>query len=638
MAYSIVQTKASGEVSNASSIAVQFDDTTIAGNHFIATTVVWDGDGTAPSSHTMSDTYTNTWGAADRSQAFGLDSGNNEAILSVYRSVTGLEGETHEITCTFGDSGLSSTMGIYEVSGLNTDAPAVNSAANNAENSASVNSGSVTPNAAGFFLGVMSYEGGPATITPDTGNSWIELLEIDENNDTQVSASEYQDAAEGVGKAATWTISSNLCWCAVLVAYEEVSVVVIEQKTFQFFESGDELPHWDYSTAPLIEAGDITGSSDNSAGTQFLCSYPSTVNAGDLLIFVVGKDDDPAIVDVTGTLTEIGKGAAAGSLNGPYLYVGYKIAVGNEDSSNHEFSGDSEEFQGFCIRVPAGEFDSNRPIDAFSVVAGSNVDQETAVTPAFTVGRAGGTIIACGAVDIDPMDATFSPAGWTDLADVDAGEITAFISKRDAATTLYEAVGTAAFGINTTDSWAALAFVINAPRQADGRAPIDIAGADAVLVVDTDYGWHFRIESSGSVSAEDTFKIQYKHIEGTNTWTDVTDSSDVIRVSATADFANGADVPEFIEGLFNYYANNNAALDTSGALTLGAVLGSDSSFEGHLNFQILGSTVNDEDTVQLRVVYSDGDELEVYTDTPIITVNKPPTGFSNRVRMIISNT
>jgi hypothetical protein len=247
--------------------------------------------------------------------------------------------------------------------------------------------------------------------------------------------------------------------------------------------------------------------------------------------------------------------------------------------------------------------------------------------PAFATNSAGGRIVAFGGVDSDPMDDPFSPAGWTDrVAARDDGSQNSFIATRDAAASYPETVSAAAFGINTSDSAVVIGFVINAPPASYGHTPVDDAGEDVTLYVDTDYGWQFRIESSGAES-DDEYKLQYKHIEGTNTWTDVTSSSDVIITTLTSDFANGDDVPEYIGGSGTYTSDNNAALESTGALTLAANLAADYSFEGHLNFQIVSGDVDVDDTIQLRVVYGDGTVLDYYTDTPTITVavNGAPT-------------
>lgn len=50
--------------------------------------------------------------------------------------------------------------------------------------------------------------------------------------------------------------------------------------------------------APLIEAGDITESGNNTASSSWAVSYPNA-SAGDLLIFNLGWDDSTTTSSVT---------------------------------------------------------------------------------------------------------------------------------------------------------------------------------------------------------------------------------------------------------------------------------------------------------------------------------------------------
>ena len=213
-------------------------------------------------------------------------------------------------------------------------------------------------------------------------------------------------------------------------------------------------------TLPTITSA--TGTADATAGTTVAAAYPATVGVGDLLIWVVAKDDDATgITDTTGGLNVIANGNTESGTDGVCLFVGWEIADGNEDGTTRTFTGDSEEWQTYCIRILAGEFDASNPIDSYGTLNGGTTGE--AITDAFTCVRPGGLVIACGAVDIDPMDATFSPTGWTDVADNDAGEVTAWVSTRNAATTAAETIASATFGVNTSDANVCVAFVVNAP-------------------------------------------------------------------------------------------------------------------------------------------------------------------------------
>jgi hypothetical protein len=245
--------------------------------------------------------------------------------------------------------------------------------------------------------------------------------------------------------------------------------------------------------------------------------------------------------------------------------------------------------------------------------------------PAFTPNRTDGKVVCVGGVDTDPMVNPFVPAGWTAIQTQDIGVVSCFAAVRGAATVSGTEVASAAFNIDAADTYCCMGFVVNAPLgAADGRTPLDVKGTDPTLEVDTDYGCSIRVENSGGVTTEDTYKWQYKLNGGS--WTAITSSSSVVKASATADFANGDDVTEYIMGSGTYVTNNNAALDTGGQLVLAAVLGADSSFESHLNFQVVSGDVVDGDEIYLRIVYEDGTALDSYgasdTNIPKITANE----------------
>ena len=123
------------------------------------------------------------------------------------------------------------------------------------------------------------------------------------------------------------------------------------------------------------------------------------------------------------------------------------------------------------------------------------------------------------------------------------------------------------------------------------------------------------------VYTPETYKWQYRHVEGTNTWTDITNSSDVVRATLTSDFANGDSAGEYMEDSGLFVVTNNAALESTGAFTFGGTMALGNVFETHLNFQIISDDVVDGDTINLRLVRGNGSALEDYTQ-PTITVSK----------------
>lgn len=405
---------------------------------------------------------------------------------------------------------------------------------------------------------------------------------------------------------------------------------VLTQSQFRFFDAGDELPHMDAAVVPVIETADITGSGNNTAETSPDIAYPAH-NLGDLIIQVLVSDADAAHTSPGAngpngeTINTICFNQETGGANGPHLSVVWWVASANTAAGNQVWTIASEQWTGFTIVVPAGEFYATTPIGTISNLGYNNSDAATADMPAFTPNRSGGRVVVVGGVDTDPMDASYAPSGWTGRYTLDRGAVSCFCATRDALSVASTEVAAASFGINPSDSYTCIAFVVNGTvAVADGRTPLAAAGTDPELEVDTDYGVSIRVQNTGAATTEGTYKWQYKLNAGS--WTDITSSSDVIQVSATADFANGADVPEYIGGTGSYVTNNNAALDTTGQLVLAAVLGVGESFESHLNFQIIGADVEDNDIIYLRIVYEDGTAFDSYgtadTNIPAITVNK----------------
>jgi hypothetical protein len=406
----------------------------------------------------------------------------------------------------------------------------------------------------------------------------------------------------------------------------------VDQANFQFFEGTGALPEPGSTVSPVIEATDTHQDGSNTTLSTLGITIPD-YSAGDLIIVLLNiwqnnlADTDAiwpsAPLGETVTSIETGYGGS-GDVDLPMIAFGWWIGTGAHTSANWDVTtDDATRFASAVIIVPAGEFDATTPIGA----TGKTFSTSNSTTPKFADFTANsddtdGKLLAFIAVDQDPITGT--PANWTMLERLDQGRASIELAIRDAAVTSSESI-TAPTWTVAGDAYTGYGFIIRpAVTAGTGRTAVDVAGADVSLSADTDYGWQFRLENSGSLSADDQYKIQYKHIEGTNTWTDVTGSSSVIKATLTDDFANGADVPEYLGGSGTFVSDNNAALESTGALDLeAAALAASSSFEGHLNFQIVSSDVSHNDTIQLRVVYGDSTVLEAYTDTPTITVTFP---------------
>jgi len=447
----------------------------------------------------------------------------------------------------------------------------------------------------------------------------------------------------------SYTTPQNCTWSTSAVSASiyctYVDTPVLTQTNFRFFSAGDELPHYEAATVPVIEVGDIAGSGNNTAETSPDIAYPAH-SSGDLIIQVLISDADAAHTNpgATGpngeTISNICFNQETGGTNGPHISVVYWVASANTNAGSQVWLIASEQWVGYTIVVPSAEYYHTTPIGSISNLGYNDSDGGTADMPAFTPNRSGGRVVCVGGVDTDPMAASYAPAGWTGRYTQDIGAVSCFCATLDALSVESQEVAAASFDINPTDSYCCIGFVVNGTvAVADGRTPLAVAGADPELEVDTDYGVSIRAENSGSATAEDTYKWQYKKNAGS--WTAVTDTSSVAKASATGDFANGADVQEYITGAGTYVTNNNAALDTTGTLTLAAVLGASQSFESHLNFQIVSGDVADEDTVYLRLVYEDGTAFDSYgtadTNIPAITVNEAGGGATNVIYMIFES-
>ncbi len=149
-----------------------------------------------------------------------------------------------------------------------------------------------------------------------------------------------------------------------------------------------------------------------------------------------------------------------------------------------------------------------------------------------------------------------------------------------------------------------------------------IAAKNIDWTQDVDVNFRVRIEiknTSGSATTP-AFKWQYNHEAGG--WNDITASSSVVQTAASAHFADGDDLTEQLLGSDTFVANNNAAEESTGTFTMGANLATNEVIETEACLTIISGDVVDADTIDLRIVESDGTALGTYTQTPTITVNE----------------
>lgn len=145
----------------------------------------------------------------------------------------------------------------------------------------------------------------------------------------------------------------------------------------------------------------------------------------------------------------------------------------------------------------------------------------------------------------------------------------------------------------------------------------------ADLNVDTTYLVRARVENTGGIG--DTAFAWYRNLNSGG-WVAVTTGSSVVKAVNAATFADGDDVTEVITGSGTYITNNDAASE-DGTPTLPAGFAEDGATEFVLGFQIVGADVADNDGILLRLELSGGTDLDTYTNTATLTVNKPPAGF-----------
>lgn len=477
------------------------------------------------------------------------------------------------------------------------------------------------------FAAILS---GAAAVPPDGANS-TNIAGIDFGAFVN---GVYRETTAGQGSrpiGASYATSDDVA--AIYIAIAE-AYYATQQINFQFFEGSGALPYYSLGTSPVVESTDITHTNNTSTADQTV-AYPA-YSAGDLVIQAVASDaavshTPPANGPNGETLFSLVDNESPGA-GGPTLSAIYYIATAGQSAGDLTWTfSAAETSSGETIVVPAGEFNAVNPINAISAAGLQTVGTGPTVTmPSFdsTYTSDNGRVVAFGGDDADPMGNPFSPTGWTDRdgAGRDDGAQNSWVATRDAAIVHPETIASADFQINdgvTGDTAVVIGFIINPPLgAAQGRSPLESAGVDVSLGVDTDYGWQFRVKNLGNLPVSNEYKIQYYHSEGTATWTDVTSSSNVVRATLTTDFANGDDALRYIGGTGVFVDDNNAALESSGTVTLGAsTLGINRAFEGHLNFQIVSGDVANNDTIQLRVVYGDGSPLEGYLEAPTITVS-----------------
>jgi hypothetical protein len=465
------------------------------------------------------------------------------------------------------------------------------------------------------FAGVMNESVNPGNAEPGSGFT------------------ELNDPADSLGshtQVRTGSTSTSVAWTglgdvevALAVEIKASQNAVFQQSRFRFFTPGDELPHFDLTT-PVIEAADGTGTAITTAADPWAINHPAA-STGDLLIWLLTWDDSTNVTSVAAPSGP--NGETINSIAGPIASNGteirqqafYTIATGSWSSGTLSFNpSNTETVTATCIKVPAGEFNASDPIGAAATRASAGTAESSVLSPAFSAesGDANGRLVLLFGSDADAITAPGSD--FTTVRNQTAGGVGHLVGVRDSAVSASESIAALTATI-TSDSWCSIGFVVKPPEVADGRTPAAANDTGITLDVADQIGLSIRIQNTaGGTSSEDDFKLQYRLNAGT--WTDVSTSSSVIKIVATADYADGDDVPEYLRGSGSYISNNNAALESDGALTLAATMGGATAFELHTTLELVGADVADEDEVELRVIKGTGSALDTYSVTPLITV------------------
>lgn len=127
-----------------------------------------------------------------------------------------------------------------------------------------------------------------------------------------------------------------------------------------------------------------------------------------------------------------------------------------------------------------------------------------------------------------------------------------------------------------------------------------------IAAVDTDFGQavdtNFRVrlaveETAGGGVNNPDLHFQYRHLEGTNAWTDITTTSSVVRAFGSANFTHADDTTQQISA-FSFITPNEGMTDTGEVITTADPSSSGIEIEGC--FQIRSADVTAGDSIEMR--------------------------------------
>ena len=206
---------------------------------------------------------------------------------------------------------------------------------------------------------------------------------------------------------------------------------------------------------------------------SFNVTLPTSTAAGDLLLAIIAKDDDPLMYSSHGMVDAL----AGGGVGGDYgVYAWWKIAVAADITRGYmTFTGDSEDYVGRMYRITG--FNSSNPI--FTVGAPSIATTATPTAPSINT-IVDTLVFAFAGMDDNDIPYSVTTAGWTQNFNNSCVDSGCIIATRNANTA--GATGACAFATAASDGAASAQIAIN------GNVPPTVAlgaPADGASVSDT---------------------------------------------------------------------------------------------------------------------------------------------------------
>lgn len=153
----------------------------------------------------------------------------------------------------------------------------------------------------------------------------------------------------------------------------------------------------------------------------------------------------------------------------------------------------------------------------------------------------------------------------------------------------------------------------------------------------TDTRFHMRFLVQETAGNGGALTLRYQYNKGGGGWNDITAASSNVQMEASA-LVEGGDTTQRIGG-GTFLSDNNWQEDNDGTTAASAAFAGNDEAEAVFSCFVVDADVAADDTIQLRVVESPSTELDTYTNTPTLTVQKgieeindPLTLTENQVR------